>query len=288
MKIAVLILTRGRPGGLAAVVHAFHALASDTVPVRYVICCDDDDDTLESSLPLLAGLPIIVSRNRRPDALGEAWNIGARAALAQGFEWTHALLTGDDTIPLVRGWDLGMAEAAAVHRTGFAWQELNDPENVTYPVIPGPWFRALDRAPVPSWFPYWFNDTWLNEVHMMAFGVPLPVLPSLPMAGRRGTTREMREPGLWFDLFAVTRRQRELEADRLAQAYGREVRALAAGAGHPYFAAWDAEQRARVPAYAQAFGADQVPPTPRYLRLRERAVYEIDHARRFAEPRVPA
>lgn len=281
--LAILFLTRGRPGGLVAAVQGFHALASGDIPVSYVICCDDDDTTLEASLPLLADLPVIVSRNPRPDALGEAWNKGALAAIAAGFEWTHALLTGDDTVPLALHWDRVMASEA--HRPAFAWQELNDPLNVTYPVISRAWFRAVDHQPAPAWFPYWFNDTWLNEVHMLAFGAPMPVLPALPMGGRRGTTREMREPGFWFGVFAATRAERVLQAEQLAWAHGQEHAAIAES--HPFFAAWDAEQRSRVPFYIQAFGADQVPPTPRYQRLRAAAQEELDHIRRFARYQVP-
>lgn len=261
-SIAVLVLTRGRPAGLVAAVQALHATASGDVPVQYVLCCDDDDPTIDQSVAMLEHLPITVSRNPRPDALGTAWNLGARAA----GEWDMALLTGDDTVPACRDWDWQMA--ARDDLPAFAWQEANDPTNVTYPVVSRRWFDAVGGAMVPAWFPYWFNDTWLNEVHILAFGAPMPIIEDLPMAGRRGTTREMREVAFWFSVFAATRGMRVAQAAEVARAFGREA---VPNRHADFFARWDAEQMSRVPLYNKAFGADTVPPTPRYLRLRAKA-----------------
>lgn len=266
--IAVLILTRGRPAGLVAAVQALHATASGDVPINYVLCCDDDDPTIDQSVALLEHLPITISRNPRPDALGGAWNLGARAA----GEWDMALLTGDDTVPACWHWDRHMS--ARDDLPAFAWQELNDPTNVTYPVVSRRWFDAVGGKMVPAWFPYWFNDTWLAEVHMMAFGQPLPIASELPMAGRRGTTREMRELAFWFSVFTATRGMRENDAHMVAAAFRRPEPVR--GQHAAFFAAWDAEQMSRVPLYNKAFAADTVPPTPRYLRLRAKAERLLD------------
>lgn len=264
-RIAVLILTRGRPGGLVAAVRAFHALASGDVPVQYVICGDDDDETIPQALDLLEGLPVLSSLGPRPDALGEAWNRGAADADA----WDLAFLTGDDVVPVTWHWDRVMAAGRPDCRAAFAWRELNDPTNITYPVVARPWFEGLGRI-VPEAFPYWFNDSWLAEVHAFAFGRPLPLHPDLAVGGRRGTTREMREVAFWFEFFAATRPQRIAEAARVAAAFGERMPDPAPLA-HALLG-WDAEQQSRVPLYNVAFGADQVEPTARYRRCKDAAL----------------
>lgn len=261
--IAVLILSRGRPAGLVGAIHAFDATASGSVPVRYVVCCDDDDATIPAARGLLEGYPVVWSVNPRPDALGRAWNLGAEAAGA----WDVAVFTGDDTVPATRHWDRRVMDNAA-SAPAFAWTEANDPENCTYWATTRRWHDAVGAA-CPELFPYWFNDTWVAEQHLFAFGRPIPIDRHLVMAGRRGTTREMREVAFWFRVFAATRAQRLTEARRIAAAHGM-------GAPDPaalleWCSRWDAEQLSRVEIYNRAFAADVEPQTPRYRRLRGRA-----------------
>lgn len=263
MRLAVLILTRGRPAGLIGAMHAFHATASGELPVQYVVCGDDDDPTLEQAQELLGHMPVTWSINPRPDALGVAWSQGVEAL----DDWDLALFTGDDTVPATRHWDLRMAGNAA-QAPAFAWTEANDPTNCTYWATTRRWHDAVGRA-CPDLFPYWFNDTWAAEQHLFAFGRPIPIDAHLVMAGRRGTTREMREVSFWFSVFATSRPQRIAEAARIARAHGQEPPDPAPLLA--WCARWDAEQQSRVDRYNDVFGADQVPPTARYRRLRARA-----------------
>lgn len=263
MRIAVLILARGRPAGLVAAVKAAHATASGDLPVEFVICGDDDDDTIGQAVACL-DVPVTLSINPRPDALGRAWNLGA----AKAGPWDLALFTGDDTVPVTMHWDRRMAQIAANGNAAWAWTEANDPGNCTYWVTTRRWHDAVGRA-CPELFPYWFNDTWVAETHLFAFAEPIMVDPGCVMGGRRGTTREMREVARWFRVFAASRPQRIAEAARIARAFGREPPDPAPMLR--WCAEWDAAQMASVPRYNAAFGADRVPPTPRYLRLREAA-----------------
>ena len=262
MRIAVLILTRGRPAGLGGAIQAFHATASGQIPVEYVVCGDDDDPTIEQAQELLEHLPVTWSINPRPDALGRAWNLGAKAC-----DWDLALFTGDDTVPATWHWDWRMADNAAA-APAFAWTEANDPSNCTYWATTRRWYDAVGQA-APEMFPFWFNDTWAAEQHLFAFGKPILIDRHLVMAGRRGTTREMREVAFWFDVFAATRPQRIAEAGRIARAHG--VAPPDPAGLLDWCRRWDAEQQASVPRYNVAFAADQVPPTARYNRLRARA-----------------
>ena len=264
MRIAVLLLSRGRPAGLVAAIQSLHATASGERPVHYVVCGDDDDPTMEQAQDLLSHVPVTWSINPRPDALGRAWNLGAQAL--EG--WDLALFTGDDTVPCAWHWDSRMAESAARSNGAYAWTEANDPDNCTYWVTTRRWHEAVGRA-CPELFPYWFNDTWVAEQHLFAFEAPIPVDRGLIMGGQRGTTREMREVSFWFRVFAATRPQRIAEAARIALAHGRQP-------SDPtpmleWCRRWDAAQQASVDRYNRIFAADTVPPTPRYLRLRAQA-----------------
>lgn len=268
-SIAVLLLTRGRPGGLVAAIRALHATASGALPIRYVACADDDDATIGQAAALLEDVRLTLSIGPRPDALGEAWNRGAEGC----GNWDLALFTGDDTVPATRHWDLRMAEVASQGRAAWAWTEANDPANCTYWVTTERWHDAVGTA-CPPHFPFWFNDTWVAELHLFAFGQPIYIDPRCVMAGRRGTTREMRELAFWFRVFAATRPQRIAQALRIARAHRRQPPDPAPLLD--WCRAWDAAQQARVPEYNLAFGADLVPPTPRYLRLRARAERLLD------------
>lgn len=273
--IAVLLLTRGRPGGLVAAVRSLHATASGALPIRYVVCADEDDPTIGQAAALLEDVRLTLSVGPRPDALGQAWNRGAEAC----GNWDLALFTGDDTVPVARHWDLRMAEVASAGHGAWAWTEANDPTNCTYWVTTRRWHNAVGAA-CPLHFPFWFNDTWVAEQHLFAFGRPIFVDPHCVMAGRRGTTREMRDLAFWFRVFAATRPQRIAQALSIARAFNQQPLDPA-----PLLAwchAWDAEQMARVPRYNEAFGADLVVPTPRYLRLRAQA------ERLLAKPTVAA
>lgn len=264
MRIAVLLLSRGRPAGLVAAIQSLHATASGALPVEYVVCGDDDDPTMAEARAVLGSLPVTWSINPRPDALGRAWNLGALAAGG----WDIALFTGDDTVPVTWHWDMVMADRAPRSDGAFAWTEANDPDNCTYWVTTRAWHDAVGRA-CPEIFPYWFNDTWVAEQHLFAFGRPIPVDRELVMGGRRGTTREMREVAFWFQVFAATRPQRIAEAARIARAVGRTAPDPAPMLA--WCATWDEAQHASVPRYNAIFAADTVPPTPRYLRLRAEA-----------------
>lgn len=280
MRIAVHLLTRGRPAGLVGAIHAFHATASGDLPVHYVICADDDDPTLEQARDLLGHLPVAWSINPRPDALGLAWTQGAVSTA-----WDLALFTGDDTVPATWHWDRRMVENAAA-APAFAWTELNDPTNCTYWATTRRWHDAVGRA-CPDLFPFWFNDTWAAEQHLFAFGRPIPIDRHLQMAGRRGTTREMREVSFWFRVFAATRPQRIAEAHRIARAYGRQPPDPAPML--EWCRGWDAAQQASVERYNRIFAADTVAPTARYNRLRAKAAALLAPSTiRIAPADVPA
>jgi len=269
MRIAVLILSRGRPAGLVAAIETLHALAADAAEVTYYIRSDEDDPATRNALSTCFSdgrLDIRQVVRPRPVALGAAWN----ETIAVMDDWDALFQMTDDAVPVSMGWDRAIAELIGEGGLpGFSWTEVNDPDHRTFPVVARPWAEALGRV-TPEWFPFWFIDTWLAEVHHLAFGEPMPVVRSLLLGGKRGKTGRMRELGFWFDFFAATRVLRVEEAKLVAAEFGRDFPDPAPAL--EMMAAGDAAQKERVPLYEKAFGAEEGEASPRYDIAKTRAL----------------
>ena len=122
---------------------------------------------------------------------------------------------------------------------------------------------------LPEYFPFWFGDTWVAEVYELAHCRPLPIIQNLPWGGKRGKTRGMRDLEFWFDFFAATRIERIAEARGVA--FANSVKFDPPQAMLDDMKRRDAEQRARVPQFNEAFGADAGEPSETYLNMKATA-----------------
>lgn len=277
MKISVILPSRNRPAGLLAVLTSFHALSSGQNEIAYGVIVDDDDYvTLEQyeHWERSGMLP----PNTRWFCAPSGKTINARfneaVAAMPADAYSQAC---DDHYPLAFHWDRLLAGALA-QVPALNWQELNDPTNATVPVLAHKWVDAVGRF-YPEYFPFWFADTWLAEVHSIAFAKPMPVLPQLPVGGRRGATQGMRELEFWFRFFAATRIERCEEAVRLAKAYGFSLNPETERAETlQRLRAGDEYQLSRVSVYEQAFKANRGEPSDAYKAARYRAeVWMAEH-----------
>lgn len=262
MKIAVVIPSRKNAQCLQAVLTALDHLASG----QHVLTCHlvvdrDDASTMALQLDFTSELSITrhdgdptISHFKRINEVGRALDVDA-------VTWF-----GDDAFPLAMHWDALIADGINSGAAAFAWQDLNDPENVTHPVLSRQWIDALGYV-LPTYFPFWFVDTWLLEIHELAFGSPLPIALNLPVGGRRGQTKGMRDLEFWFRVFDATHVERQSDARRLARCWNSMI-------DEDRFAGTIREhhdkffrQLDNIPAYEQIFGANNGKPSLRYCQL---------------------
>lgn len=225
MKIAVALLTRENPTGLIASVIAADGLASGSHHVTYHIRVERDDVAgAEATRILSNALPgrVFVLDADRPITLGHAWNE----------IWNFAIksepdaLVGfcDDVFPAFNLWDMGVAEMIDTRGVDvFAWRELANPSNITYPVFSKKWYQAALKSEgriYTEYFPFWFTDTWMAQVYQFALGQPMNIVADMILGGKRATTMNMRDMQFWYDFWMATQDLRIEEGLRMRAAMG--------------------------------------------------------------------
>lgn len=261
MKIDLVLASRGHPIRLMAVLTALDQLSSGDHDITYNVICDKDDSlTWKAAESLKIQRKIYIGDGPLAPRLNQA------AMQAEGDAVSGA---ADDTFPLTQHWDSVIAAGTEQDHPAFSWQEVNDPTNQTMIVFSHKWLKAVGRM-LPTYFPFWFGDTWAAEVYSLAFCAPMPIVENLQWGGKRGTTHGMRDLAFWFRFFAATRVERIAEARALCFAYGRPYeppQVLVDDMGLR-----DAEQLQRVPRYEHVFGADQGEPSAQYLGMKDKAI----------------
>lgn len=213
-SIAVILPSRHRPDSLAAVLRALQATASTLHDITYAVSFERDDlQTMGAAF----SVPGVKAFQRPKDCVpGAAFNHVVNRLPP------HDIYTGfgDDVFPLTLAWDCGLV---AGYEKGFAswcWQEVTDPVNASYIASNARTVKALG-ALCPEYFPYWFCDVWLAEIHEFAFGHRPHIIAGLAMgASNRGTTQGFRDFPFWCRVFTNTRGERIRLAVQLAAEYG--------------------------------------------------------------------
>lgn len=211
MRIRVVLPTLRSGGKFAAVLEQMRDFASGKHEISWnVVCNEDDADTLArmpSWVTCWSGSAMVPYMQRCNEA-----------ACAGEFDWLMAWT--DDVYSLSCWWDEYIAHQDPVKTPLVGWRSLDESDAFSAPVMTPRFMRALGK-PFTAWFPFWFADTWVEEVHRMAFGAPVPLVEGLETFGpKRGKTRVMRDLGFWAGFFAATRPERLQQAGRVMAEYG--------------------------------------------------------------------
>lgn len=278
MSITVALATRGRPwlASVTARQIAANAVLPDT---RVVIGMDDDD----FGCPEFQPPRVELSLAPREDSLGAKYNRCAAAAPADIY-----VIATDDCMITTSGWDAMIASVFArvlPDRMGAVYFGSMAAAGLESPL---PAMQAVSREFVDRMghlacphFPFWFHDTWIDEIaHMIGRVVAIAdIAVAYPDQAEANRTRGARDIAFWARLFDELRPQRIAVAEAIIT--------------DPRFAA-DASQRAallaRLPSTATALGdrnalirdaayAAQLeanvgfdaPDDPRYRRLKTKA-----------------
>lgn len=282
MRITIPMPSRNRPAGLLSVITALDALATGANEITYAIILDSDD--MDSRLMVKQWADLNYLPRNTHTIVGERdKTLNARMNEVVGaFAAEVYCVLPDDGFPLTQSWDKILTDLTAQGIPAFAWQEKNDPGNPTFIVITEKWRQVTGRM-FPEYFPFWFADTWLAEVHALAFAKGMGIVNQLQMGGKRGVTQGMRDLHFWFRFFAATRVERIAEAESLAKAYGftvdvRKDRKEFLEAMEEA----DAKQLMRVPEYESRFANKPDPATPCYTE----ALAKAKEWMRVNEPRI--
>lgn len=281
MKIAICIPTRNRPLLLISVLTAFDQLSSGKHEISYCIGVDEDDAHAYEAARLAAGhIPRISICFVPKDVvtIGGIWNYLAAGykTAPEGEEPDIYLAHVDDALPIARYWD-EMIVRYAQHHPAFSWFDAELGTQAGYPIITKRWLRECGYFQAEH-FPFWFCDTWFEEVFQFTFNRKILIPSPLAVGGKRGTTTNLRDLDFWWGFFNSMRRVRLLEAHGLSKTFG----VLGSGATYQEFIVsrshWINEatkrdvsfrgERLRVIEEARQ---EQKEPSARYLEAKRRA-----------------
>ena len=210
MKTAVLMCSRGDPESYETTVRCLQELESGENEVVYV--CGFDEDDLPTSVMLNMGFSkdksVIISMGPRPRTLGEVQNRLMRAVDADLY-----MPMGDHMCCLTQDWDIHLEKNMQGRVLG-SWITSYNPNDPLVPVMSRHWIKSLGYVAFDL-FPYWFTDTWTQEVYEFATGEKVPLFQELMFGGKRGETQSLRELDFWWGVFNATRTIRFRDAKKL-------------------------------------------------------------------------
>lgn len=271
MKITVGIPSRGRPLELIAAVLSLDKLRSGGHAVDYVIGHDEGDaETLAAVDRLVAhGVSLRSSFGPRPLGLGEIHN---RMAAAADPDATF-LLWSDRVVPINEHWDHAIAMGVMQFPLRVLWLDSIHLIGAGQFILTPKWRAASPGPPCPGLFPFWFEDSWVEEVDAFVHGHPRVATYAKCAGQRTAKTNRMRELHFWIDTYSALRPERLREAGHIAERLGVPPRAdiddLVA-----FYEKRDRDFHAREKVLTEQFGATEVPDES-YLRAKDRAIARV-------------
>ena len=216
--INILMLTRGRPDKAMRAIKSLDDLAINKDKIEFWIYVDNDDrptlDLINSDWDKGIGIEINWHIGPRPITHGaaftELWNISSNAGICMGFS--------DDYVVHTSNWDVAIRETfRSIPNDRIAIGHLSDPlmpkGGITFMVETAEWINQVKHFVIP-YFPYWFGDTWLQQIAEMVdrkYAVPVKVWP---MGGVKGKTNRLWDLPFWDNFFNA------LLAERVESAMG--------------------------------------------------------------------
>lgn len=202
IDVSVLIPSRGRPDACYEAVRSLHPLGSAEV----IVGLDEDDPTaidLKARLKAFPNVRCVIGP--REETLGKLWNklYGLSKARA-------AVMFPDDYRMETKAWSGIVGKALDTLPNNMGVPFLTDPSHpgfTTFPVITRQMVECNDGNFLPPWFPFWFHDTWWDEIgDLLGMKIELPVLVSQPDG--RGKTQNLIDLGFWAECFHASRPMR--------------------------------------------------------------------------------
>lgn len=212
MRLTVCIATRGHPVDLLRVIAETDAHVAQPDQTTISVAFDSDDEGIPPKPETRSSLIFDVAP--REDSLGAKYNRCARNAPADMY-----VLGADDNIFVTAGWDDVVRDCAALfpETFGFVYFGRLDGTLPTQMAIPHKLIVAQGYL-FPEHWPFWFHDTWTDEIAHMV-GRILWCDVQVEEIGGRGKSRGVREVPFWTNLFLALKHEREKIAEDLSVAF---------------------------------------------------------------------
>lgn len=214
MRITLHMASRGRPLRLIAALMSLRDNESGKHEVRYAVACDTDDPaTIGTCQSLQAKLPLGYRVGHRPVSMDSLHNQLALDVPADVY-----VCFIDDALCLTKDWDDKIAETYEANPKGlWFWKSKGD--DLTLIPIMSEAYRAAAGRIFPEHFPYWWGDTWLSEVWVLATEGPLMFAP-VELIDCPIKTHGMRDLRFWHDFYRWLQPERIAEAKKIAEKLG--------------------------------------------------------------------
>lgn len=272
MKITVCIASRQRPAALIGVVMALHRMRSTQHELDFVLGLDTDDPTGEWIKAFEGELAPLYSVADPPGVRGEVENRMIRCARDAGGEDKRpdvVTLLSDRTFNITPAWDEWLARAVQATPQRVLWWSCPEDPGCIIPIAPRLYLEANGWTWSPEIFPFWWDDTWHQEIDLMIHGLKSKKA-RCTYSGARGTTANGREFAFWLDVFSKTRDKRRALAEAIAAKLKLPELPQRQDVDG-YFASYDRQMAERCPGFEERFG-DQREPSERYLAAKEKAL----------------
>lgn len=271
MRINVGLPSRGRPLDMIASALSLFRLASGANEISVMVATDEDDyilggvnETNRAAAMLKSSRDVTIVQTPRALGLGELHNAMARRAPPDA----AFMLWSDRVLAITPEWDHNLAMGCMQCPNRVIWLDSVHLTGAGQFVLPPAW-RAAQGDPCPGLYPFWFEDTAVEELDAFVHGFPRMSLAA-KCAGTRGAkTTRCRDIAFWVSVFAATRPQRLAQAAEIGRKLGVAPPSNLAGI-IANFETRDASFIARAPALQEQFGAEG-PADETYLAARARA-----------------
>lgn len=267
MKINISFASRNAPSNLETTLRVLKNLSTGKHEIKYILGLDNDDlsSCVRFQQEYKNDKSVILSIEPRPLTVGMVWNRCIKL-----FEADAYLPLGDDAMCLTQYWDEYVAELSKKFLIISAFCAYS-PHSVVFPILSPKWLKANDWTLFSEHFPYWFNDTWVNEVYEFTTGKLMLVAKDLAFGGNEGKTRGMRDLDFWWGFFNATRKQRIRHGIKLRHKLGLED--PKADDLKEIIDKWeerDSAMREKIPTLSEHYSTDNAV-SPRYLLAKKNA-----------------
>lgn len=209
-KLVISLASRGRPQTLLDTIAV--TLPNFRNPYTVLAVCIDDDDqpSIDAITPLHDAGKVTAIIAPREDSVGAKWN---RALRIPADLYLHQSDHGTFRIP---GFDESLLRAARIFPDGIGvvYGPLVNPSFSGGMAVTARFAELFDNQILPTYFPYWFADHWLDDIARITGRIAFTADASSD-GGKLAGTQELREPSWWADWFDAAYLLRRFQAHKI-------------------------------------------------------------------------
>jgi len=216
--ISLLLPTRARVDKLINAFDSIEETTEDKSQMDVWVYVDEDDEAtrewMQSGFCDKYGFKISFYIGERTKTLVETCNILWRESTTNAGIYMPA---GDDFKCITHGWDRVVRDAFKEYpdriMLAYAVDISASLDDMLFPVLSAEWVNLLGYV-FTGYFPFWFEDIWLDEIAMMIQRRKRLDMLMQPMGGK-GKTNRMKNVPFWYRFFNNMRDERMEVASRL-------------------------------------------------------------------------